>query len=71
MRSRARASADRARERLAIAAAIKGAVGPAAYSFTDAELIEIVDRCHSVGLAIDALLMVPQPSWLGAIRSVA
>lgn len=51
-------------------AAVKAAVGPASYSFTDDQLIELIGVCGSVGLTCDALTMIPRPRWLERMEDV-
>ncbi len=45
-------------------AAVRGYVGEPADQLTDKRILELIDRCGSVGLACDCLLMDPQPTWL-------
>lgn len=56
--------AGRRQDQLAKIAAIKAHVGPASFRFSDVQLLRLVDRCGSVGLACDCLLMLPRPHWL-------
>lgn len=54
---------------LAVVSAIKAAVGPAAFRFTDVQILEVVSVCGSVGLAVDALCMIPRPKWLERLEA--
>lgn len=58
-------------EQLAKVAAIKGHVGPAAFQFSDKQLLRLVDMCGGVGLACDCLLLIPRPYWLERWESEA
>lgn len=48
-------------------AAIRGYVGPVAQEFTDVRLLRLVQLVGSVGLACDALTMIPQPKFLRSL----
>ena len=63
MRSRGRASGTK-QEELARIAAIRAKVGPGSFRFTDSQLLLLCEVVGSVGLAVDALLMIPRPRWL-------
>lgn len=59
-----KSAASNRQQQLAVVAAIKAKVGPASFKFSDAQLLRLVKKVGSVGLACDALTMVPHPSWL-------
>lgn len=58
------AVASKRQQQLAMVAAIRGHVGPVAQEFTDVRLLRLVQLVGSVGLACDALTMIPQPFWV-------
>ena len=64
MRRAARAPASRNQEDEAKVAAIRGKVGGGCSRFNDEQLLAVVAMCGSVGLACDALAMIPRPRWL-------
>lgn len=72
MLSRARASASRKADakadQQAQVAAVRSVVGVTAARYTDQQLLMLVRHVRAgggdVGTACDALLMIPQPSWL-------
>lgn len=61
------ASRSRRDLELAAIAALKAHVGPASYRFTDDQLLKLIDIVGSVGLACDALTMIPQPRFLESL----
>ncbi len=63
MRKAARESGTR-QEELSRVAAIRAKVGPGSFRFTDSQLLLLCEVVGSVGLAVDALLMIPRPRWL-------
>ncbi len=63
MRSRAREFGAKSEE-LAKVAAVRAKVGPGSFRFTDSQLLLLCEVVGSVGLACDALCMVPRPRWL-------
>lgn len=46
-------------------AALKVIVGPASFRATDGQLARLIQRCgDDVGIAADALTMIPRSKWL-------
>lgn len=54
-------------EQLAKIAGVRAHVGPAAASFNDRQILKLVNICGSVGIACDALTMIPQPRFLKSL----
>jgi hypothetical protein len=64
---RAAASASKRQEQLAKIGAVRAHVGPAAARLDDRQLLKLISLCGSVGLACDAILMIPQPKFLNTL----
>lgn len=46
-------------------AALKAIVGPVSFRFTDGALARLIVHCDDdVGLASDAITMIPRPPWV-------
>ena len=65
--TRKSAASGKRQDELACIAAIKTHVGPASFRFSDAQLLRLVKITGSVGLACDALCMIPQPKFLQSL----